>query len=209
MPRWRQEIAQSIRSIEDLKRYIPLTPEEEYRLNRVVQTFPMRIPPYYLGLIDLDDPRDPIRKLVVPSVAELSGAGRWDTSGEAVNTQVRGLQHKYPTTAVFLLSDQCAAYCRFCFRKRIFGQQEGRREIFDDHEEAFEYIEDHPEIDNVLLSGGDALMLSADRLDQVISRLWKIPHVRTIRLGTKVSETPSRRLVISSITRFWTTTVSS
>jgi lysine 2,3-aminomutase len=186
MARWKEEIAQSIRSIEELKSYIPLTPKEEAQMERVVQVFPMQIPPYYLGLIDLNDPRDPIRQLIIPSVDELSAVGKWDTSGEALSTRVRGLQHKYLNTALFLLSDRCAAYCRFCFRKRLFHQEHGNQEIFDDHQEAFEYLENHPEIDNVLLSGGDALMASADKLDFMISRLWQIPHLRTIRLGTKV-----------------------
>jgi len=186
MLRWKQELAQSIRSLEDLKAYLPLTTEEEEHLERVLQMFPMQIPPYYLGLIDPEDARDPIRRLVVPSTVELSSAGRWDTSGEGLSTKVRGLQHKYTNTGLLLISDRCAAYCRFCFRKRIFGQESGKHEVFDDHEEAFAYLEAHPEIDNVLLSGGDALMLPAEKLDFILSRLRSIPHIGTVRLGSKV-----------------------
>jgi KamA family protein len=183
--RWQYELEHSVRSVEDLKTHIPLSREEEIRLNRVVQTFPMQIPPYYLSLVNLEDPRDPIRRLVVPSTDELSSAGAWDTSGEKKSTRARGLQHKYQNTALFLVSDCCAAFCRFCFRKRLFGQEEGRHEVSSEHEEAFEYITDHAEIDNVLVSGGDALMLSAEKLDSILTRLCGIPHVRMIRLGTK------------------------
>jgi len=184
--RWQRELAHSIRSVEDLKSYIPLTPEEEMLLNRVVQIFPMQIPPYYLSLVNLEDPRDPIRRLVIPSSEELSADGAWDTSGEGRSTRTTGLQHKYPNTALFLVSDCCAGFCRFCFRKRLFGQERRKNDVFDDRSEAFEYIADHPEIDNVLVSGGDSLMLSAKRLDSLLTRLDEIPHVRMIRLGTKV-----------------------
>jgi KamA family protein len=121
---------------------------------------------------------------VVPSLAELGAEGALDPSDEAANTQLRGLQHKYSDTALLLVTDQCASFCRYCFRKRLFrpGSREANRHI----EAGIEYIRAHEEISDVLLTGGDPLTLATSRLAEIIGMLSAIPHVRTIRIGSKI-----------------------
>jgi KamA family protein len=136
---------------------------------------------------------------VLPAETELNPALDFDPSDETANTVVRGLQHKYRSTALLLVSDVCAAHCRFCFRKRFTlatsraahivtagGRDRGERETTFDIAAGVEYIAAHAEIDNVLLTGGDPLMLSAAHLERVVRALREVPHVRIIRIGTKV-----------------------
>jgi KamA family protein len=139
---------------------------------------------YYLGLIDWNDPDDPIRKIIIPREEELEEFGRLDASDEAANYPVPHLQHKYRTTALLMVSEICGAYCRFCFRKRLFMDEVQETSL--DIEPGLEYIREHPEIDNVLMTGGDPLILSPKRLDDMFARVFAIPHVRVIRLGTKI-----------------------
>ncbi len=207
---WQRALQEAVRSVDELKSYVPLTAQEEAGLRAVVQRFPMQIPRFYLRLIDVRDPNDPIRSLVVPSCEELRGGGMLDTSGEADNTRVPGLQHKYRATALILSSDSCAAYCRYCFRKRLFDRGcPSNGETIRDLEPAVEYIRRHPEITNVLVSGGDPLVMASHRLDGLLSALRKIDHVRTIRIGSKVpaflpvriTEDPDLLKVLSRHTR--------
>lgn len=150
------------------------------RLNR----FAFRATDYYTGLIDWDDPADPIRKLIIPSNDELADFGSLDASNEASNTVVAGLQHKYADTALLLVTDQCAGFCRYCFRKRLFSDTS--RETLRDWRPALAYIREHQEITDVLLTGGDPLTLPTERLEELIDALLQIAHVRTIRIGSKV-----------------------
>lgn len=152
-------------------------------LDGVAERFAFRVNDYYLGLIDWNDPADPIRRLVIPDPAELSDWGELDASDEAAYTVVRGLQHKYSDTALVLTAATCAAYCRYCFRKRLFMRH--NEETARDLKPAFEYVAQHPEITDVLLTGGDPLVLSTDRLAPIVRRFAGIPHVRTIRIGSK------------------------
>lgn len=185
--------------IRDLSRVEGLPPGEAHARAAVVREFEFRITPYYAGLIDWSDPRDPLRLIVMPEVEELSDTLDFDPSDEAANTRVRGLQHKYPPTALLLLTDVCATYCRFCFRKRFtlgtdpahHVRPEGEldsaeRETTFDISEGVAYIRAHPEIDNVLLTGGDPLMLSPSRLASALAEVRSVPHVDVIRVGTKV-----------------------
>jgi KamA family protein len=137
-----------------------------------------------LSLIFWDDPNDPIRKIVIPTKKELSAYGQLDASNEKRYTVVPGCEHKYPDTALLLISNVCASLCRFCFRKRIF--MEDNKEVNIKVSKGLEYITNHTEITNVLLTGGDPLMLSADRLRNIINKINKIEHVKIIRMGTKV-----------------------
>ena len=150
----------------------------------VVERFAFRANDYYVSLIDWDDPLDPIRKLVVPSDDELAEFGSLDASNEAANTPLAGVQHKYRDTALLLLTDQCACFCRYCFRKRLFLP--GSRETHRDRREGLEYVASHPEITDVLLTGGDPLTLSSEYLRETVEQILAIPHVRTIRLGSKI-----------------------
>jgi len=155
---WNEELKNSICSIEQLKKYIRLTPEEDRHLPLILEQHPMRVTRYYMSLINRDDPDDPIRKLAVPDVNELNLSGVYDTSGELENTKLIGLQHKYRQTALVLATNLCAMYCRHCFRKRMVGLQS--QEVLKRFHEAARYISNHTEINNVLISGGDPFVLA-------------------------------------------------
>lgn len=154
------------------------------KLKEITEKYVFRVNDYYLNLIDWKDPNDPIRKLVIPNEGELEEYGRWDASDEDTNYVVPGCQHKYKTTALLIVSEVCGAYCRYCFRKRLFRNDV--QEAMSDVEPGLQYIEEHPEINNVLLTGGDPLILATPRLRMIIERLRAIEHVKIIRLGSKM-----------------------
>ncbi|MBA4603112.1 KamA family radical SAM protein [Thermoactinomyces mirandus] len=172
------------RYITDIRKIENLPEEERQKLTDITDKFVFRVNDYYLSLIDWNDPDDPIRKLIIPDEAELDEYGKWDASDEYRNYVAPGCQHKYGTTALLLVSEVCGSYCRFCFRKRLFRN--------DVHEASLnispgvEYIRNHPEINNVLLTGGDSLMLSTGKIQGILERLREIPHVKIIRLGSKL-----------------------
>ena len=137
---------------------------------------------YYLSLIDWDNPEDPIRRLIVPDLSELDEWGSADPSGEANYTIMPGLEHKYPSTALLLVSNICGGICRYCFRKRVFIEDE----VIQNIDSAIEYIQQHKEITNILLTGGDPLMLSNARIEHLLNKLKEIKHVKIIRFGSKM-----------------------
>jgi len=161
-----------------------LPPGEREKLRAVAERYCFRANDYYLELIDWDDPHDPIRQLVIPRTEELVDAGSLDASNEASNTIARGLQHKYADTVLMLCNEACGAYCRYCFRKRLFMDESD--EVATDVSAAINYIAEHSEITDVLLSGGDPLLLSTRRLREIIEGLRAIPHVNIIRIGSKL-----------------------
>lgn len=183
---WKWQTRNRIETLDELKKYIDLTPEEEEGVRKCLGTFRMAITPYYLSLIDLKDPHDPIRKQAVPQAAELYFAPEEDMDSlhEDVYSPVKGLTHRYPDRVLFLLTDMCAAYCRHCTRRRMVGVTDNampKSQI----DACIAYIRDHSEVRDVLLSGGDAFMQSDEMLEYVISNLRAIPHVEIIRLGTR------------------------
>jgi lysine 2,3-aminomutase len=167
--------------------HLPLSEEEKKKLQKVTEFFPMKLTEHYAKLIDWSNPDDPLRKIAVPFEEELEDWGYLDPSNEKKYTVAPGLQHKYPDTALFLIAPTCVGFCRFCFRKRLFIKEKNLKgnEVLIDLEKAFKYIEEHREINNVLLTGGDPLVLPTEKLEAVIARLRKIPHVKIIRIGTK------------------------
>ena len=162
-------------------------------LDRVAERYAFRANDYYLDLIDWDDPADPIRRLVIPDAAELVDWGRLDASDEAANRVAPGVQHKYADTALVLAADTCASYCRYCFRTRLFMRQND--EVVRDLKPAFEYVARHREITDVLLTGGDPLVLGTDRLRRIMRRFAAIPHVGTLRIGTKTPAFNPQRIL--------------
>lgn len=190
---WREEFQKNVSTIDQLKEYINLAVEEEKDLRRVVEMHPMSISRYYLSLIDRNDSDDPIRKMSVPSVDELNVEGSYDTSGEQENTKLHGLQHKYPQTALLLACNVCAMYCRHCFRKRMVGLS--NEEIVTRFNDTLEYIASHKEINNVLISGGDPLTLPTEVLAHFLEQLSIFPHLRFIRIGSRVPVTFPKRLL--------------
>lgn len=168
-----------------IEQLVNIPEAEREALKPVAEAYAFRVSEYYLGLIDWNDPKDPIRRLVIPETGELNDWGKLDASNEAANTVVPGVQHKYPDTALLLCNEVCGAYCRYCFRKRLFMNDND--EAVKDLSKGYEYIRNHPEITNVLLTGGDPLLLSTRRLTETIQTLREIDHVQIIRIGTKMT----------------------
>ena len=173
-----------VKYVRRLGQVTQLTPEQRDRLGPVEARYVFRANDYYLGLIDWDDPEDPIRQLIIPREEELSEWGTLDASNEESVTVARGVQHKYTDTVLLLCNEVCGAYCRYCFRKRLF--MDDNDEVTHDITEGLRYIADHPEVTNVLLTGGDPLLMSTRRLVEIFEALRAIPHVRIIRLGSKM-----------------------
>jgi KamA family protein len=163
-----------VRYLTNLSKLDGLTPEERRRLEPVAARYVFRLNTYYQQLINWNDPNDPLR----------NDWGTLDASSEASYTPVRGCQHKYTDTALLLVNEVCGAYCRYCFRKRLFMNDNDDAAI--DHRSGLKYIAEHEEITNVLLTGGDPLILSTRRLETIISDVAAIPHVRIVRIGSKM-----------------------
>ena len=161
-----------------------LTDAERQDRQKVNDKFVFRTNDYYQSLIDWSDPNDPIKRIVMPDVQELNEWGELDASNEEKYTKVRGLEHKYTSTALLLVNEVCAAYCRFCFRKRLFMNEND--EVTKDISDGLEYIKNSKEINNVLLTGGDPLVMSTSKLEPIIKQLREISHVKIIRIGTKI-----------------------
>ena len=161
-----------------------LTDSEKQEMQKVNDKFVFRTNDYYQSLINWDDPNDPIKRIIMPDVQELNEWGELDASDEEKYTKVKGLEHKYTSTALLLVNEVCAAYCRFCFRKRLFMNEND--EVTKDISEGLEYIKNNKEINNVLLTGGDPLVMSTSKLEPIIKHLREIDHVKIIRIGTKV-----------------------
>ena len=190
---WQDELNNNVTTLQELKEYIDLDAAEEKKLQKVIDEHPMSIPRYYLSLIDPADPNDPIRKMAVPSTEELDLEGSYDTSGERKNTKLPGLQHKYANTVLLLSANVCSMYCRHCFRKRMVGLTND--EIMSRFHEAFAYIASHPEVNNVLISGGDALILPTPVLGRFLAELSKLPHLDYIRFGSRMAVTLPERIL--------------
>ena len=150
----------------------------------MAERYVFRANEYYLGLINWDDPQDPIKQLIIPREEELSDWGTLDASNEAAVTVDHGVQHTYPDTVLLLCNEVCGAYCRYCFRKRLFMNEND--EVTNDISAGLRYIEKHREITNVLLTGGDPLLMSTRRLAEILDALRRIDHVRIIRIGSKM-----------------------
>lgn len=183
---WKWQVSNRITSVEKLKEIINLTPEEENDINEVVKNFRLGITPYYASLMDPEDPKCPIRKQAVPVLNETyrSRADMLDPLHEDEDSPTPGLTHRYPDRVLFLLTDQCSMYCRHCTRRRLAGEKDAARSM-DDINKCIEYIKNTPVVRDVLLSGGDCLLVNDKVLEYVISELRKIPHVEIVRLGTR------------------------
>lgn len=161
-------------------------PELENRqdLQKVEEVYKLKTTTYYNDLIDWNDPDDPIRNIVIPQMAELDEWGSLDASGEHHYQKMEGMEHKYQDTVLLLATNHCEAYCRYCFRKRLF--LEDNDETIKKVDRAIEYIREHQEVNNVLLTGGDPMSLSPKRIMDILKQLESIPHLNFIRIGTKI-----------------------
>lgn len=192
---WKWQAANRITKLEDLKEVVSLTPEEEQGIRECLKTLRMAITPYYITLMDEKDPNCPVRKQAIPLIHEVrkSEADMEDPLHEDADSPVPGLTHRYPDRVLLLITDMCAMYCRHCTRRRFAGQQDQGLPV-DRIDRAIEYIKNHPEVRDVLLSGGDSLLVSDERLEYIISRLRAIDHVEIIRLGTRTPVVMPQRI---------------
>ncbi|MBE6229401.1 MAG: lysine 2,3-aminomutase [Bacteroidales bacterium] len=183
---WKWQVKNRIETLEDLKKYVSLTPEEEEGVKKTLQTLRMAITPYYISLIDPNNPDCPVRKQAVPTGKETyqSPADLLDPLHEDEDSPVPGLTHRYPDRVLLLITDMCSMYCRHCTRRRFAGQKDGESAI-ERIDRAIDYIARTPQVRDVLLSGGDALMVSDERLEYIISKLRQIPHVEIVRIGSR------------------------
>ncbi len=186
---WRWQLRARVKSLAELERMFALSAEEREAVTQHQGSLPVGITPYYASLMSHDDPTEPLRRTHIPVGTEyLKTPGEADDPlGEDGHTAVPGLVHRYPDRVLFLATGFCSTYCRYCTRSRMVGDPGGNYEFSRPQwEQALDYIAAHPEIRDVLLSGGDPLTLSDERLDYLLGRLRAIRHVEFIRLGTKV-----------------------
>ncbi len=167
--------------VEDLREFVKFSEEEEEKMRQILERYPMSITSHYLSLIDWKDPEDPIRRMCIPSLTETDLSGEFDTSGESDNTVITGMQHKYRETALILSTNRCAMYCRHCFRKRLVGLSD--EEIARNFDAMMEYIREHQEISNVLVSGGDSLMLSNEMIGRYLEALTIVKNQTVLLKG--------------------------
>ncbi len=183
---WHWQVKNRITTVDELKKYIPLSREEEDGILRCLEEMRMAITPYYLSLIDPNDPHDPIRKQSIPTIYELnrSSSDLEDPLHEDVDSPVVGLTHRYPDRVLLLVTENCSMYCRHCTRRRFAGHHD-KAPPDTQLEQCIEYIKDTPKIRDVLLSGGDALLISDKKLEWILRKLKEIPHVEIIRIGSR------------------------
>lgn len=183
---WKWQLKNRITDVETLKQIVKLTKTEEKAIEKCLGHLRMAITPYYATLIDPQDPNCPIRKQAIPTESELidAQADMIDPLHEGKDSPIPGLTHRYPDRVLLLMTDQCSMYCRHCTRRRLAGNTD-RIYSKEQIEKAIDYIRNTPEVRDVLLSGGDALCVSDERIDWILQKLREIPHVEIIRIGTR------------------------
>ena len=183
---WRWQLSKRLNSVEEFEQVLRLTPSEKKALSSP-GLFRVDVTPYYVSLINPEDPDDPIRKQIIPTAEELSAfTGQMEDSlSEDRHSPVPGLVHRYPDRVLMLVTTQCAVYCRYCTRARIVGDP-GQTFAREDFEQQIDYIKHTPQIRDVLLSGGDPLTLAPRLLEEILTRLREIPHVEILRIGSRV-----------------------
>jgi lysine 2,3-aminomutase len=184
---WRWQLHNRIRDVDTLGRMIRLSEDERHAMSDQACSLPMAITPYYASLLDPWNPRQAMRRTVVPTVHEhfRSIGESNDPLHEDEDSPVPGIVHRYPDRVLFLVTGNCATYCRYCTRSRMVGHQSNHCPNINLWETGLSYIASHPEIRDVLLSGGDPLILADEQLEWLLAHLRRIPHVELIRIGTK------------------------
>jgi lysine 2,3-aminomutase len=194
---WRWQSQNAVRSPKQLAELLPFTDAERLALDQLQADYKLAIPPYYFSLINRDDPLDPIRLQSVPSPLELAGAAgaeEDDPLDEDKDSPVPGLTHRYPDRALLVTTHVCTMYCRFCTRKRATMKRGGWDSVSRNDERMVEYVRQHPEIHDVIVSGGDPLTLPLGKLEFFLENLAAVPHLDVIRIGTRVPVTLPQRL---------------
>ena len=184
---WSWQLRNRVTTLAQLEEHLVLAEEERAGVLLSGNKLALAVTPHFFNLIHPTDPDCPIRRQVIPRIEET-----WDHQeemadpcGEDSHMPVPGLVHRYPDRVLFLVTDRCASYCRYCTRSRVVSGA-GEQELHTEFEAAYRYLESHPEIRDVLLSGGDALLLSDNRLEAMLKRLRSIPHIEFIRIGSRV-----------------------
>ncbi len=184
---WKWQLKNRVTTLEGLEKHLKLTPEERAGVILSGNKLSLAVTPHYFNLIERENPDCPIRRQIIPHVGEgtVSPAEMADPCGEDSHMPVPGLVHRYPDRVLFLVTDRCASYCRYCTRSRVVSGA-GEQELHTDFDEAIAYLENHTEVRDVLLSGGDPLLFSDEKLDALLGRLRAIPHIEFVRIGTRV-----------------------
>ncbi len=192
---WRWQVRNRITTLEQLKQVIDLSDEEAAGVEKCLQSFRMAITPYYASLIDPEDRSCPVRKQAVPTTPELrrSGSDMTDPLHEDVDSPVPGLTHRYPDRVLLLVTDQCSMYCRHCTRRRMAGvtDKASTREQID---AAIDYVRRTPAVRDVLISGGDGLLIADDLIEYILKQLHAISHVEMIRFGSRAPVVMPQRI---------------
>jgi len=183
---WRWQLSHRLNSVEEIEKVVPLD-ESERKALQTSGLFRVDITPYFISLIDPDDPNDPVRKQIIPRSDEMQAftAMMEDSLAEDRHSPVPGLVHRYPDRVLMLVTTQCASYCRYCTRSRIVGDP-GQTFSQQEFDAQIEYLKRTPQVRDVLLSGGDPLVLAPKILERILTRLREIPHIEIIRIGSRV-----------------------
>lgn len=192
---WKWQFSHRITDIETLAKYFPVSEQEKLEISKCLDSFRMAITPYYASLIDYSNKNDPIRMQCIPSAAEILPCENdlCDPLNEEGFSPVPHIVHRYPDRLLFLVTYKCSVYCRHCTRKRVVGEED-KMITERDYQKAISYIKDHTEIRDVLISGGDPLVMSDEKLEHIISGIRAIEHVEIIRIGTRTPVTMPQRI---------------
>jgi lysine 2,3-aminomutase len=193
---WHWQIKNRITTLDEISKVFVLTPEEEEGIKKSRGRLSMAITPYWVTLMDANDPECPIRRQAIPSKEEFHfGSNEFvDPCAEDRDSPVNGLVHRYPDRVLLMSTEQCAMYCRHCTRRRLVGEKEAHALNAKTIDAAAEYIRANKKIRDVLISGGDPLMLEDDELEFILQKITAIPHVEFVRLGTRVPVTLPQRI---------------
>jgi lysine 2,3-aminomutase len=183
---WRWQLSHRLNTVEEIEKVVPLD-ESERKALQTSGLFRVDITPYFISLIDPDDPNDPVRKQIIPRANEMQAftAMMEDSLAEDRHSPVPGLVHRYPDRVLMLVTTQCASYCRYCTRSRIVGDP-GQTFSQQEFDAQIEYLKRTPQVRDVLLSGGDPLVLAPKILERILTRLREIPHIEIVRIGSRV-----------------------
>ncbi|OGP88462.1 MAG: lysine 2,3-aminomutase [Deltaproteobacteria bacterium RBG_16_48_10] len=192
---WRWQLRHRVTTLDQLKEILELTPEEIEGIQHSKGRLALAVTPYFVSLMDPINPNCPIRRQAIPRIEEfhVSTSDMVDPCGEDKDSPVPGLVHRYPDRVLLLVTDQCAAYCRYCTRRRLVGSHE-KSITQGNFEEVLKYLRSHRKVRDVLLSGGDPLLLENERLEEILSRLRTIPHLELLRIGTRAPVTLPQRI---------------
>jgi lysine 2,3-aminomutase len=197
---WKWQLRHRVTRLDQLQEILTLTPEEIEGIKQSKGRLALAVTPHFVSLMDPLNPNCPVRKQAIPRMEELhlSKNDMVDPCGEDKDSPVPGLVHRYPDRVLLLVTDQCATYCRYCTRRRLVGNHE-KPITQGNFEEVLKYLRKNKKVRDVLLSGGDPLLLDNDRLEEILSRLRAIPHIELLRIGTRVPVTLPQRITPSLV----------